>query len=77
MANRKDLTGLRFGKLVVKSFVEYRSNHSQWLCQCDCGNESIVRRDNLVTGRTESCGCTRGQQKPSLPNRAWHFSGKN
>lgn len=31
------------------------------LCRCDCGNSVIVRRDSLLTGNTETCGCA---QKP-------------
>lgn len=40
----KDLTGKRFGKLVVVSrFPENAKNgKSRWLCKCDCGKESIV-----------------------------------
>lgn len=30
---------------------------TQWLCQCDCGNETIVRGDNLKNKTTQSCGC--------------------
>ena len=26
-------------------------------CQCDCGNKTIIRLDNLVGGRSLSCGC--------------------
>ena len=51
-----DLTGQRFGKLVV---VEYIGN-SSWRCQCDCGNEHIVKTSYLTTGDTKSCGkCSR------------------
>lgn len=28
-----------------------------WKCQCDCGNEIIVRPDSLTSGHTKSCGC--------------------
>jgi len=32
---------------------------AQYLCMCDCGNKIIVAQANLVSGRTESCGCLR------------------
>lgn len=53
-----DLTGQRFGKLVVLHRVN-RGNTSktEWLCKCDCGNESIVRSSNLRDGHIRSCGC--------------------
>lgn len=49
----KDLINQRFGKLLV---IKYNGN-GKWLCQCDCGNKTIVRSDYLKTGHTQSCGC--------------------
>lgn len=60
--NYKDLTGQRFGRLVVVRRVEdyVQSNGKkevQWLCNCDCGGKAIVRRSHLQSGCTQSCGC--------------------
>lgn len=62
--NRKvvDLTGQRFGKLLVISEANIRvrqngAKETTWLCKCDCGNETIVRASALNTGNTKSCGC--------------------
>lgn len=57
-----DITGLRYSKLLVKKRVEdYISpsgtRFSQWLCQCDCGNETIARKTHLTDGTKTSCGC--------------------
>ena len=30
-----------------------------WLCQCECGKQSIVQRGNLRNGNTKSCSCLR------------------
>lgn len=30
-----------------------------WLCQCDCGKQTIVRGADLNNGFTKSCGCLR------------------
>ena len=54
-----DLTGQRFGKLVV---LEPDSAHKtrsarRYLCQCDCGNLTKVYGDALQSGGTKSCGC--------------------
>lgn len=51
-----DLTGQRFGRLVVLKEICGQKRVS-WLCQCDCGKQCIVRRDNLRSGKTKSCGC--------------------
>lgn len=33
----------------------------QVLCRCDCGVQSIVQLNHLVTGETSSCGCLMGK----------------
>lgn len=55
----KDISGVRFGRLVVQSAAELRSRNRQvmWNCLCDCGSTSLVRGDGLRSGRVESCGC--------------------
>lgn len=51
-----DLTGQRFGKLLVTERAGTRNGHSAWLCRCDCGNTIIAIASNLKAGTT-SCGC--------------------
>ena len=53
-----DLSGKRFGRLVVVKFDHMDKHYSShWLCKCDCGNEVVVSRGNLIKGRARSCGC--------------------
>lgn len=70
----EDLTGQRFGKLVVKKLDKFilksgGTKIATWLCQCDCDplakNLISVRTYNLKNGHTQSCGCLRskGEQK--------------
>lgn len=55
--NFKDLTGQRFGKLVVLSYAgKDKNRHSLWLCRCDCGTEKIISSTALMSGQ-KSCGC--------------------
>ena len=58
-----DLTGERFGKLVVLSRAEskqYGKNTvSVWRCLCDCGKTRDVWGASLRDGTTVSCGCSR------------------
>lgn len=62
-----DLTGKRFGKLVVIGKVDddssSRSKWSpriKWLCQCDCGSSPIqVSGKTLKNGGRKSCGCNK------------------
>lgn len=52
-----DLTGQRFGRLVVLSEAESKSGHRRWLCQCDCGATTISHQTSLRSGNAKSCGC--------------------
>lgn len=52
-----DLTGKRFGKLVVIRRGENRGPAARWVCQCDCGNTAIVWGSALRNGLTNSCKC--------------------
>lgn len=67
MGKVKDLTGQRFGLLVVVERAEDRiySNGQHkiyWLCQCDCGNRKIIHSGSLKSGATTSCGCIKTQR---------------
>lgn len=53
-----DLTGQRFGRLVViRKTNVLKNTHVVWECLCDCGNTTYVTSNNLNLGRTRSCGC--------------------
>lgn len=56
--NANDITGNRYGKLVVLEATNERySNGSvKWKCQCDCGNIYYTCSSDLKRGR-KSCGC--------------------
>ena len=57
----EDLTGMRFGRLMVVGRAENRISSGgirvYWHCKCDCGTEKDVRKDHLVNGKIVSCGC--------------------
>lgn len=53
-----DLTGQRFGRLVVNKIMSKdKNNKIMWLCGCDCGKETVVRGSDLKNGKVRSCGC--------------------
>lgn len=56
-----DLSGQRFGKLIVKKQIEKRGNRGQirWECLCDCGNTHITSGESLRGSKSKSCGCNR------------------
>lgn len=54
---RNDISGQRFGRLVVSCYSHSLNHKAYWLCVCDCGGSAVVRADALKRGRTTSCGC--------------------
>lgn len=52
-----DLSGCRFGRLIVIEMSHRIPKNIIWRCQCDCGNKNAVRGCNLTGGVTQSCGC--------------------
>lgn len=69
----KDITGERFGKLVVTGFAGYgqegRQQVALWNCRCDCGNTCTVRGYLLKSGRRKSCGCIRSLPEQMIGER--------
>lgn len=57
--NNDDLTGKRFGMLLVigKDKVRDKTGCIKYLCRCDCGNVVSVRSSSLNNGNTSGCGC--------------------
>lgn len=57
----RDLSGLRFGRLVairpIRRRIESQLDSFVWLCKCDCGGVTIATVPNLVNGIKKSCGC--------------------
>ena len=65
----KDLTGLRFGKLlVIELYGKNKYGQYLWKCLCDCGNITYVIASRLITGRTLSCGCL-SRERASLSRK--------
>ena len=61
-----DLTGQRFGRLVVNKRaddnISLSGRHStMWECTCDCGNIVNINAATLKNGRSTSCGCYRSE----------------
>ena len=54
----RDITGQRYGQLTAIAYAgSTKEGRAKWLCECDCGNKTIVPLSSLTTGNTTSCGC--------------------
>jgi hypothetical protein len=67
MTQRIDLTGKRFGKLVVLSADKTTVDGTLfWKCLCDCGKEKSINGGSLRYGKTHSCGCLEDENRQQL-----------
>lgn len=55
----KDITGKRFGSLIVVKRSQCIAD--AWLCRCDCGGKARIHGPYLRNGKRQSCGCTAEQ----------------
>ena len=55
-----DISGKKYGKLTVISFHHIGNRRrSYWLCECECGNRVVLRKDSFAykSSKQKSCGC--------------------
>lgn len=57
----KNITGVRFGRLVAERRTDEtpEDRSARWVCRCDCGNITEARGTALRYGKIKSCGCLR------------------
>lgn len=77
-----ELSGMRFGRLVVVKRHGTRGKGAAWECQCNCGMTKILRSYSLRRGSVQSCGCLQRElasakskthgQSHSPEYNAWH-----
>jgi hypothetical protein len=74
-----DLTGQRFGRLLVLGVSNVRIYGRQlaWDCQCECGVVKPLLTSVLKSGNTKSCGCLKRECKPPVhwKHGMSHYSG--
>jgi len=58
MSKLIDLTGKKFGMLIVVGRSPSIKQHTYWNCVCECGNNTSVDAYHLKRGYTKSCGCS-------------------
>ncbi len=60
----KDITGQRFGRLVVQQYAgSDKHGKAHWLCLCDCGKTATINGSSMRVGNAGSCGCMEGCRK--------------
>lgn len=72
-----ELEGMRFGNLIVLCRAENIRGKSAWLCNCDCGLQKSVIGQNLVKGKTRSCGCLQKSEQSARITKSNTVHGHN
>lgn len=62
MSKKENLIGQKFNMLTVVREVEphvlpCKQRMKKYLCKCDCGNYKEIISNNVVRGKSKSCGC--------------------
>lgn len=79
MTKRTDITGMVVGRLTVISYT----GGGKWLCQCSCGNTTIIAKSSLRRGSSTSCGCFRKEHttqrnlRHGMSGTPTHYTWKN
>lgn len=61
------MLGMKFGMLSVREYVgRDKNNKVMLLCDCECGEQTIINAPALLTGNTKSCGCYRKNNTGNL-----------
>ena len=67
-----DLTGQKFGKLIVTGIAKRHNGKVYWNCDCECGGSCMSDGHHLRDGRKIHCGCI----KPKPPANYNDLTGK-
>lgn len=71
VVERKSYIGQKIGRLyVLRRSDDYLCSNGkrivQYVCLCDCGNQTIVKKPQISSGKTKSCGCIQREKIASL-----------
>lgn len=72
----EDLTGQRFGRLVVIGGYERLDGITYWDFQCDCGVVKRLVARSVKNGRVSSCGCYRKDATAERMTKHGHAGGR-
>ena len=65
-----NITGKKFGMLTV--IEEFKNNSPRQVrCLCDCGNEVVVTKTDVMSFHTQSCGCLRKEKIAQSNTKSW------
>ena len=68
--NRTNVVGQKFGRLTVVDIL-WDKTPTKAICKCDCGNDYIAAKSDIVSGHTQSCGCLQSERTSKANTKDW------
>lgn len=68
--NRINHIGQKFNRLLITD-VLYGDGSAKAICKCDCGNDYIGNKADIVSGHTKSCGCLHIENTSKANTKDW------
>jgi hypothetical protein len=70
---KENLLSQKFERLLVIAEAEPvgKNKRTAWLCQCDCGNQKVVKTEELKSGDTKSCGCINQEKRKERAHKLY------
>lgn len=68
--NRVNNIGEKYGRLTIVDII-WDANRSKAICKCDCGNDYIGVKSDIVNGHTKSCGCLHSEITSITNTKDW------
>lgn len=68
--NRINNIGEKFGRLTIVDIL-WDEKRSKAVCKCDCGNDYIGVKADIVSGHTQSCGCLQSENTSIANTKNW------
>lgn len=68
--NRKNNIGEKYGRLTILDII-WDKKPIKAICKCDCGNDFICVKADVVCGHTQSCGCLQSEATSESNTKDW------
>ena len=68
--NRLDNIGDKYGRLTIVDII-WDEKPAKAICQCDCGNDFIGVKADIISGHTQSCGCLQSEMASNSNTKDW------
>ena len=68
--NRTNNIGEKHGRLTIIDII-WDEHPAKAVCKCDCGNDYIGIKADIVAGHTQSCGCLQSENTSTANTKDW------